>query len=728
MPLQVMLVVAGLIILFIVGVLVIISKFYRKVDQGKALIVNKMKNDPEVTFTGGIVYPIIHRSEVMDISVKTIELERRAHEGLICKDNVRADIKVTFFVRVNKTADDVLKVAQTIGCARASDQKTLEELFIAKFSEALKTVGKRLEFEQLYTQRDDFKDQIIEVIGKDLNGYVLDDAAIDFLEQTPIEHLDKQNILDAQGIRKITELTAGQNIQTNEVRQKERMEIGSQDLKADEAIFRFDQQRADAIAKKDKEIAMAQSRESNEALRVQAEEEKKTALIRQKAEEEVSKGEQGKLRAIEVAMKAREREVAVEAVRVKKAADVEEIGREREVELQRIDKEKELEKQRKEIADVIRQRIAVEKTVAEEEERIKDLRAHADAERQKKVKIVAAEADAQEALVKNIKAAEAQEEVAKFQAREKLTIAEADLEASDKQARAKMRMAEGVQAEEAASGLAQVRVKEAEAAAIEKQGKAQATVTLDRMTAEAAGEEKKGLAAVKVRQAQAEATRQEGQAEAEVIKTKKLAEAAGEEEKGLAAARVREAEAAAIEKRGMAEATAVKEKLAAEASGLAEKAAAMKALDGVGREHEEFRLQLEMQKQVALEKVGAQVQIAQHQAQVLSAAFQQADINIVGGDGQFFDKFVNAVSLGKSLDGLVESSSVATTTMQPYLSGDRSLPDDVKDILAGRLTAENVKNLGIAGLIARLATEADGETKQKLEQLAAQARKLGLQA
>ena len=728
MPLQVVLIIVGLIILFIVGILVMISKFYRKVDQGKALIINKMKNDPEVTFTGGIVYPIIHRAEVMDISVKTIELERRGHEGLICKDNVRADIKVTFFVRVNKTGEDVMKVAQTIGCARASDQRTLEELFIAKFSEALKTVGKRLEFEQLYTQRDDFKDQIIEVIGKDLNGYVLDDAAIDYLEQTPLQHLDAQNILDAQGIRKITDLTSVQNIQTNEIKQKERMEIGSQNLKADEAIYRFEQQRADAQAKKDKEISMAQTRESNEALRVQAEEEKKTALTRQKAEEEVSKGEQNKLRAIEVSMKAREREVAVESVRVKKAADIEEIGREREVEVQRIDKEREVEQKRKDIADVIRQRIAVEKTVAEEEERIKDLRAHAEAERSKKVKIVGAEAEAQENLVKDIKAAEAQNEVAKFEAKKKLTIAEADLEAADKQARAKIRMAEGVQAETAAEGLAKVRVAEAEAAAIEKQGKAKATVTLDQMNAEAQGEEKQGLARVKVRQAQANATREEGQAEAEVIKTKKLAEAAGEEEKGLALARVREAEAAAIEKRGHAEAAAVREKLVAEAAGLAQKAEAMKALDGVGREHEEFRIRLEMDKEVALKKVSAQVSIAEHQATVLAAAFEQAAINIVGGDGQFFDKFVNAVSLGRSIDGFVDSSETAKTTLAPYLSGDRSLPDDVKDILAGRLTAENVKNLGIAGLIARLATDADGETKRKLEQLATQARKLGLDA
>ena len=132
--------------LFVGGLTVVIAKFYRKVEQGRALIINKLKANPEVTFTGGTVWPIFHKAEVMDISVKTIEIDRRGKDGLICQDNIRGDIKVTFFVRVNKTSEDVIKVAQAIGCARASDQKTLEDLFIAKFSEALKTVGKQLDF------------------------------------------------------------------------------------------------------------------------------------------------------------------------------------------------------------------------------------------------------------------------------------------------------------------------------------------------------------------------------------------------------------------------------------------------------------------------------------------------------------------------------------------------------------------------------------------------------
>ena len=230
--LTLVLTIAGISFLIIVGFFFIVSRFYRQVDQGKALIVNK-KGGPVVVFTGITVLPIIHRAEQMDISVKSLDLDRRGKDGLICKDNIRADIKVAFFVRVNKTPEDVLKVAQSIGCARASDLQTLDELFSAKFSEALKTVGKQLEFEELYTKRGEFKDQLIEVIGRDLNGYILDDAAIDYLEQTPLNSLDPHNILDAQGIRKITEITAKHSSAPAQSLYDLRIDVGMQILPAD---------------------------------------------------------------------------------------------------------------------------------------------------------------------------------------------------------------------------------------------------------------------------------------------------------------------------------------------------------------------------------------------------------------------------------------------------------------------------------------------------------------
>ena len=696
----------GTVVVGVLFFLLALSRFYRKVDQGKALLINKTgKGDPIVTFKGGWVLPVIHRAEVMDIAVKTIEIDRRGKEGLICADNIRADIKVNFFIRVNKTVEDVLKVAQSIGCSRASDEHVLEGLFAAKFSEALKTVGKRLEFEQLYTQREQFKDQIIEVIGRDLNGYVLDDAAIDFLEQTPLDSLDPNNILDAQGIRKITKITAEQAVHTNELRQKERMEIGSQNLAADEAIFRFERQRAEAEARKAKEIAIAQAREQHEAMRVADEERKKTVLVQQGNEAEAGKASEDKLRMIGIAEKARLREIGVEHERVEKAKLMEQIAKERAIELQRIDKEKALEVERKAIADVVRDRVAVEKTVAEEEERIKDLRLLAEAKRKKDAAVITAEGQAEERLIKDIKAAQASEEVARFESRRKLVLAEADLEAADKLAHAKIRLAEGVQAETAAAGLAQVKVKEADALATEKVG----------------------MAKVRVDEAEAGAIEKRGMAENLVARERYQVEATGAEQRGLAEVKIREADAGAVERQGAAQAAAIREKLAAEASGISEKAKAMKALDEAGRGHEEFRLRLDKDKEIELAKVHAAQAMAQYQAQVLSKAFEGARLNIVGGDGAFFDRFVKAITTGHAIDATIDSSEALKTALGGYLDGSKSLPDDVKEILTNSaLSADDVQKLSVSGLLAKLLLTAGPEEREKLRTLVDRAKELGL--
>ncbi len=696
----------------LLGILVLIARTWRQVEQGRALIVNKMGSEPKVAFTGAIVLPIINKAEVMDLSVKTIDVARRGKEGLICADNIRADIKVTFFVRVNKTTDDVLRVAQSIGCARASQQQTLEELFAAKFSEALKTVGKKMEFEQLYTQRDVFKDQIISVIGKDLNGYVLDDAAIDYLEQTPIEVLDPNNVLDSLGIKKITAITTGAAIDTNQLKQKERMELGKQNLTSDEAVFRFEQQRAEAEAKKNKEIAIANAREENEANRFRLEEEKRTHVERQRAEEAIQMAEQAKLRSVQVSEQGRIREVEVEKVRVTKAHDLEEVLRKREVELGQIDMNKAVETEKRSIADIIRARVAVDKTVAVEEESIKDLRTDSEAKRHKHVTIVHAEAAAQEVFIKDIKKAEAEQQVAQAHAKKQLILAEAAMEASDKEARAAIRRSEGQQAEHAAEGLALVRVKEADAVAVEKLG----------------------LAEARVRETQVAVTDKEGTVIAENVRRKALAEAAG-----------REAEAAAIEKTGLAEAVgkreallaevaakeaeavAIEKRMLAEAKGIAEKAAAMKVLDGAAKDHEEFRLRLENDRAIALEQIRARVQMTEQQAKVMAEAMSKADIKIVGGDGQFFDRFVKAVALGNSIDGVVDHSEVVRHALGDRLkNGNGQLVQDLKDVVgAAAGSSEALKNLTVSAVLANLMVKADDSTRVKLQALLEQARKLG---
>jgi uncharacterized membrane protein YqiK len=635
--------VAGAIIVMLLGLVGLFKSFYIKVPQGTALIVNDLSSTPKVHFTGALVYPVIYKKEFMRISLITLQVDRRAKDGLICKDNMRADISVAFYLRVNETAQDVLRVAKAIGVDRASDKAAVDELFNAKFSEALKTVGKQIEFVKLFENRQEFRDRIIQVIGNDLNGYVLEDVAIDYLEQTPKSSLDPSNILDAEGIRKITELTAAQNVITNELARNEQLAITKKNVETREAMLALERQQADAEARQKREIATIQAREEAETQKVREEERLKAEQARITTQEQLDIREQNRLREVEVAEQNRQRAVVIEVEKVTRAKDLEVVAREREVELQKIDKEKALEVQRKDIANVIRERVSVEKTVAQEEERIKEVRAVADADRKKQVTILAAQAKAEEDLVRQVKQAEADETASKHKAVEMTVIAQAELEAAAKQAEAKKRMAEGIEAERAAPGLADARVREITAAALEKEGLAKARVVAETLAAEARGTQEKGLA------------------DAKVLEENLAAKARGEEQLGTAQAKV-------IKDRGFSEADVLLQKYRSEAEGLTDKFGALGALSDQARAHEEFRMQLEKNFEQALASIEANKEIAREQAEVLSTALAKANIDIVGGEGAFFDSFAKALSVGKAVEGVAGKSPIVQEVLQKLLS------------------------------------------------------------
>jgi uncharacterized membrane protein YqiK len=703
----------GIGIAIIFAILLIVGKFYRKVDQGQALIINKMKNEPDVTTTGGIVYPVIHKMEVMDISTKRMVLERKDKGGLICKDNIRADITITFYIRVNENKEDILRVAKQVGCVRASYPETLQELFEAKFSEALKTVGKQLDFVELFTQRNQFRDKIKEVIGQDLSGYTLEDVAIDYLEQTAISKLDPQNILDAEGIRRITEMTASQNVATNQLKNEEDIQIKKQNAETHEKALELERQEEDAKARQAREVATVQARETAETERVQQEERLKSEQAKMQTDEAIGITEQNKQRELDIAEQNRLRVLAIEEEKVLRARQIEQIEREKETEILTINKEKALEVERKEIAEVQRDRIAVEKTVAEEQERIKDVQALSAAERQKESLIIAAKAEAEQALVKDIEAAKAAEQSAEYKAKEQETLATAQLRVANQNAESKKILAEATKVEHAAIGLAEADVIKAKAEASAVQGEVDAKILKQKLAAQAQGDREVGLADAQVKQAMAEAIEKQGHADAQVLQQKLEAQAQGDREIGLADAQVKEAMAQAIEKQGEAESINVERMMTAEAKGLEEKLEALNAMSPEARDYETYTLQLNQKKELSLASIEANKHVSANQAEIMAKALGSADINIMGGDGQFFNQFMKAISLGKSIDGFVEESEVVQSVFKDHLSGERNIIEDLKGVLTGAQgSSETMKNMSMTKLMNQFANSTEAEKSQ----------------
>ena len=708
------------VVIVVFGLVAWLVSLYKKVQQGKALVITGVRG-VRVSFDGTLVIPVLERQEIMDTSVKKVEIERIGKDGLICKDNMRADIKVAFFVRVNPSPADVKKVAQTIGCERASDITTLNTLFEAKFSEALKTVGKKFHFIELYDSRAEFKSEILGIIGTDLNGYVLDDCAIDYLEQTPLQYLKADNILDSEGIKKITELTANQNILANQIRRDEEKTITEQDVEAKEAILEFNRQLAEKEQRQRREIDNIKAREQAEIDKVQQEERLRSERAKISTEEEIGIAEANRDRQIIVAQKSKERTEAVETERVDKDRLLEVNEKERIVTLAQIEKEKAIEEEKKQIQDIVSQRVAVDKKVAEQEEKIKDLRAFSDADRIKQVALTLAAQEGEGLIITTTKKAEAEKLAAEVNAQKLMIDANAQKEAAVKQADARKINAEAQAAEEATIGLAEAQVIEAKAGAKERDGSVEAVVLEKKMIAEAKGIE-----------AKAEAERKRGMAEAEVIEAQGMAEAQVDEKKGLIEADVMEkkalAEVKGIRQLGEAEANTIELKALADAKGVEEKALAMQKLNDVGKEHEEFKLNLEKQKEVELAQINVQVEIAKAQASVLAEALKSANIEIIGGEQKFFDSIMGAINQGKTVDRLMDNS-LHLQEIKGALLGDGSEPlmDRIKGLVQkSGMKSEDVRNLTMSNLLFQLSQKASGEDKNVLSTIMSTVSALGL--
>ena len=372
-----------------------------------------------------------------------------------------------------------------------------------------------------------------------------------------------------------------------------------------------------------------------------------------------------------MAEKNKQRTEAIENERVEKDRQLEITERERIVTLAQIDRDKIVETEQKNIQEVIRQRVELEKTVVAEKERIKDTEAFAAADREKQVAVTQAEKEAEEALVKDIKSAEAAKKAAALKAEEEkykeVTAANAAKESSLLKAEEKLTLAD------------------AEEKSAEKYASAKKL-------------EAGGVTAI---------------------------EAAG----GLAEAQVMNAKADATEKQGTAEANVMQMKYTAEAKGINEKAEAMKEFDGVGREHEEFKLRLNKDRDIELAQINVHKDIAEQQAEVLGEALKQANIDIVGGDGQFFDKIINSITNAKAVDRLTTHSDVLNDVKETFFNGD---PEYFKDqfgkwIKQFGISSDDVRNLSISAVLAKMISKADGtHLKSTLERAMKLAEDTGL--
>jgi len=423
----------GCAVLIVVSVLAVITKLYRKASANMAFVRTGMGGARVIRDGGTIVVPVVH--QIIPVSLETMRLnvERRGPHALITRDNLRVDLSAEFYIKVQANSDDILQAARSLG-GRNVQPQAVSELVQEKLVSALRTVAATKDLVELHAKRDEFASAVQQIVTHDLstNGLTLESVTISALDQTDPAQLQERNVFDAQGLRKIAEITQRARVERNEIERGAEQQVVAQNVQTRKKVLDMERDQAEFEAEQRTKVA-----------NVRAAREREVAEFKLAQDEAVSRRDIEKMKNIETTEV--ERLLAVEQAQI--AKNVALVERQREQETATI-----MKKQAVEVAERSKEVAVAEKERERASAQAEMLAAEAERERAKQnVMTVTVSAEAQREAEKKLIAAKQviteskirEETAADVLAYTAVKTAEGDRKAADLHYEAKLRLAQG---------------------------------------------------------------------------------------------------------------------------------------------------------------------------------------------------------------------------------------------------------------------------------------------
>ncbi|HVK02969.1 MAG TPA: SPFH domain-containing protein [Armatimonadaceae bacterium] len=438
--------IAGSVLMFLGGALLLIggyiafySKFYRRASANEAFVRTGQGGTRVILDSGSLVIPFFHQTVPVSLETMKLEVERRGPDALITKDNLRVDVKGEFYLKVKALEEDILNAARSLG-EKSVQASSVSTLVFEKLVSALRSVAATKDLIELHTQRDAFASSVLNLVVNDLqqNGLTLESVTISRLDQTAQELLSDTNIFDAQGKKKITEITQAALIERNRIERNAEREIAVKDVETRQQVLEQERMRAEAEANQAKEVAnvQAQRRREQEEFAIVQDRGIKEAEIQRDLAVQAAAIDRDK------ALIARKREMQEADIDREKAIAAADIARTQALSVQERQKEAAVAEQ--EALRAKAEEAALKAQAAREaaEQEVIKVQQIAEAEREAKKKLIAAQqiidqdkikrqTEAEVAAFAQVKQAEATQASAEKEATARLRLAQAEAQAKE---------------------------------------------------------------------------------------------------------------------------------------------------------------------------------------------------------------------------------------------------------------------------------------------------------
>ena len=226
----------------------------------------------------------------------------RGPNALITHDNLRSDILAQFYIRVQADREHILNAARSLG-ENSVNAESVESLVSEKLVSALRAIASQMDLFEIHTKRDEFAERVKEHVKSDLeaNGLLLESVTISELDQTDPSELSDNNVFDAQGKRKITEITTAALVERNNLERAAEQARKIRDVATRQQILELERQQAESEANQRTEIAKIQAEKGRESQEAVIAQERSVEIARIEKDQALEVAELGRVQAVEVA-------------------------------------------------------------------------------------------------------------------------------------------------------------------------------------------------------------------------------------------------------------------------------------------------------------------------------------------------------------------------------------------------------------------------------------------
>lgn len=414
----------GMVVLVLGAILYILTKLYLKTPANGAYVRTGMGGQKVIVDGGAIFIPIFHEKLFISLETMKLEVDRKDVDALTTQDRVRIDMKSEFYIRVNKTADDIKTAATSLG-SKGINPQSIISLVGDKLVSALRTVAAKKDLESLFSDRQGFAEEVQSIVAKDLqaNGLLLESVTISKLDQTNYDKINVNNIFDAEGARTVAQKVNAALVEKNEIEQSAKVLIETKNLKTTEQTNELKILQETSIAETNAQIMKAKAEREAAASKFSAEQ----ARISKEAEINMAK---------QVGLKEVEKEKEIETANIEKEQALEQkrVEKEKTIESANIEKEKTILERQAEKAQADTLKSNAEASAKEAEQNVLTVTAKAEAERQKEVTVINQQAAAEKRKID-------ENTVTDIEAYKVTARAEADMHAAEKRGSALTQLA-----------------------------------------------------------------------------------------------------------------------------------------------------------------------------------------------------------------------------------------------------------------------------------------------